>query len=145
MKVTPQRLVIFQILLKNKKHPDVESIFREVRKKFPEMSLATVYSTLRRLQKTGLIQEIGTFGEVRRFDGRLEPHPHLICINCKRIEDLDKIDKKDIKKLESSIIKKTKYELVKSCFSLYGYCPDCKYKIKKDRFKFERKKTDRMV
>ena len=136
MRVTPQRLAVLQILTRTQKHPDAESIFAEVRKIFPEISPATVYSTLKSLQKIGFVQEIGTFGSVRRFDGYPQPHPHLICLGCNKIEDLAQPDKKDVEKLELSVSKKTKYRLIKSCFSFYGYCPHCKNNIKKKAFKF---------
>lgn len=126
MKVTPQRLAIFEVLAKTKRHPDAESVFAEIRKVHPEISHATVYSTLKLFQKKGIIQEIGSWGDIRRFDGNPKPHPHLICIDCNKIEDLDEINIKDLGRLESFVAKKTKYKLVRNGISFYGYCPDCK-------------------
>jgi Fur family peroxide stress response transcriptional regulator len=52
-KLTPQRLAILDFLQGNKKHPSAEDIYRSVHKKFPTMSLATVYSTLSALKEKG--------------------------------------------------------------------------------------------
>ena len=45
-KVTPQRVAVFEILCKRGGHPTVDQIYREVRKRFPMISLNTVYQTM---------------------------------------------------------------------------------------------------
>ena len=126
LKVTPQRLAIFKVGLNTKSHPDVEYIFNEVKKELPEISIATVYSTLKSLQSSGFVQEIGSFGGIRRFDCDVTPHPHLVCVSCNKIEDLDYINKESLGEFEMEISKVTDYELVNSSLSFFGYCPDCK-------------------
>lgn len=127
MRATPQRLAIFEALIKTKKHPAAESIFADIRKTFPATSRATVYSTLKSLQKAGLVQEIGSFGDIRRFDGNLQLHAHLICIGCNKIEDIEHQD--DAANLESYITEKKGYQLTTNFLSFSGYCPECKDKI----------------
>lgn len=128
MKLTPQRLAVFNILTNTTRHPDAESIFSEVRKALPSMSLATVYSTLKSLKKIGIVQEVRTLCDSRHFDGNVQPHLHLVCISCNKIEDLHKLNKKDIEDLEKFVAKKTSYKIIRSCLSFYGYCSSCKEK-----------------
>ena len=129
MRATPQRLAIFKALIKTEEHPAAESIYSEIRKSFPATSRATVYSTLKSLQKAGLAREIGSFGDIRRFDGNLHLHAHLICIGCNKIEDIEHLD--GAANLESHIIEKKGYQLTKNFLSFSGYCPKCKDKIRK--------------
>ena len=44
--LTPQRMAIAEYLSNSKNHPTADEIHRVIRKKYPTMSLATVYSTL---------------------------------------------------------------------------------------------------
>ena len=56
VRVTPQRLAIAEVVLNSQDHPTVQQIYERVRGHFPSMTLATIYSTLGVLQKSGLIQ-----------------------------------------------------------------------------------------
>ena len=62
VRVTPQRLAIAEVVLNSTDHPTVQQIYERVRSHFPSMTLATIYSTLGVLQKTGLIQELPFHG-----------------------------------------------------------------------------------
>ena len=42
-KVTPQRLAICEFILSSKEHPTVEQVYQAVQKKYPTLSIATVY------------------------------------------------------------------------------------------------------
>jgi Fur family peroxide stress response transcriptional regulator len=87
-KLTPQRLAILDFLQGNKKHPSAEVIYRSVHKKFPTMSLATVYSTLSALKEKRAVLELTLDPDKKRYDPETRLHNHLICVSCKRIEDV---------------------------------------------------------
>jgi Fur family peroxide stress response transcriptional regulator len=49
-----------------------------------------VYKTLAVLKSTGEVLELEFSGDYNRYDGKMPgPHPHLMCIKCKRIVDPD--------------------------------------------------------
>lgn len=125
-KLTPQRIAIFDALAKTRKHPNIENICGQLKKQFPTLSIATVYNTLKSFEKMGLAQEIGTIDDAKHFDGIVSPHPHLICISCKKIEDLEKINGEYIKNLMSVSAKRSGYKLLKFSLNFYGYCGKCK-------------------
>ena len=50
LKITPQRLSIFELLRNNHSHPSAEDIYREVLKIHPSISFTTVYKTLQTLR-----------------------------------------------------------------------------------------------
>lgn len=50
-KLTPQRLAILSYLKGNEKHPSADEVYRAVVRRFPTMSFATVYNTLKMLKQ----------------------------------------------------------------------------------------------
>jgi len=120
-KLTPQRLAILDYLKDNCDHPSAETIYKEIRKRFSTMSLATVYNTLETLRKNGKILELTIDPAKKRFDPSIEPHHHLICIRCKKIIDIH-MDYN----LHIPNEKKMGFELVGNHIEFYGVCPECK-------------------
>ena len=89
-KITPQRLAIVKILAKSEGHPSVEHIYDQIIRDFPTMSLATVYRNILLIKSLGEVLELGFPDGSNRYDGnRPYPHPHVICIKCKKIVDPD--------------------------------------------------------
>ena len=87
VRVTPQRLAIAEVVLNSSDHPTVQQIYERVRDHFPSMTLATIYSTLGVLQKSGLIQEL-PFQKMSRYEPNMEPHVNLVCIACENAGEL---------------------------------------------------------
>ena len=71
VRVTPQRLAIAEVVLNSSDHPTVQQIYERVKGHFPSMTLATIYSTLGVLQKSGLIQEL-PFQKMSRYEPNME-------------------------------------------------------------------------
>ena len=86
VKVTHQRLEIFQEVAKSGDHPDAVTIYKAVRKRLPTISLDTVYRTLWLLLDLGLISTLGAQNKVR-FDGNMRQHHHFVCTNCSTTYD----------------------------------------------------------
>ena len=95
-RLTPQRLAILKILAASKDHPNVERTYEQVKKTFPATSLATIYKTISLLKEVNEVLEI-RFSESSRFDGNKPyPHPHVICLKCKKILDPDLLGPREI-------------------------------------------------
>jgi len=125
LRITPQRIAIVDYLLKTEEHPSAEHIHKTIQKKYPMVSLSTVYKTLDLLKEKKLVNEIEVDGEAR-FDAHTNEHINLVCINCGKIEDVDEDSLKDI---QIRAAKKSKYLIVKGSFELFGYCNSCKSKF----------------
>ena len=93
------------------------------------ISLATVYKTLESFADRGLALKVGSVDELKRYDGNFVPHPHVICVGCNSIVDLDCLAAEDITKLETLSAKATGYKVIDNFASFYGYCPDCRHKF----------------
>jgi Fur family transcriptional regulator, peroxide stress response regulator len=99
VKLTHQRMIIFNEVAESEEHPNVESVYKAVRKKLPMISLDTVYRTLWMLQDLGLINILGARDRVR-FDGNMKPHHHFICNGCGLMRDFysDEFDRLKVPK-----------------------------------------------
>ncbi|MBF0566682.1 MAG: transcriptional repressor [Nitrospirae bacterium] len=89
LRLTPQRMAILSFLDGNKEHPSAEEIYREVSKRFPHMSFATVYNNLEALKSRGAILELNIDPGRRRYDPETGYHHHLVCEKCKKIIDIN--------------------------------------------------------
>jgi Fur family peroxide stress response transcriptional regulator len=87
LKITPQRIAILDVILKNKKHPTAETICNSLRSKHPNISASTVYKTLDTLTSKGIIKKVYSETETVRYDPVTEKHHHLYSIDTGRIED----------------------------------------------------------
>lgn len=88
IRLTHQRLVIFQEAVNRTDHPDAETVYRAVRKRVPTVSLDTVYRTLWMLSDLGLIGTLRPPHESVRFDANTSPHHHFVCTRCGITKDL---------------------------------------------------------
>jgi Fur family peroxide stress response transcriptional regulator len=122
LKLTHQRLVIFNVLSSMLDHPSAEDVFEEVKKRIPTIAFDTVYRTLALFERHGLISKVNYLDSRTRYDSVAERHCHLICTRCRKIEDFTwpEVDQLQIPKetrLWGSI--KNKY------VELRGLCQDC--------------------
>jgi len=121
-KATPQRIAICRVALHSREHPTAQSIYIEVKKIHPTVSLATVYKTLQVLRDLDLIQELNFPQGQARFDPYIKPHVNLICQQCGRIEDLDDPTAKEISERVSAT---TKFKPNGQRIDVYGICQKC--------------------
>ena len=124
-RITPQRIAIVDYLLKTEDHPSAEHIHKTIQKKYPMVSLSTVYKTLDLLKEKKLVNEIEVGGEAR-FDAHTDEHINLVCMKCGKIEDIDEYS---LKEIQNRAARKSKYLILKGSFELFGYCSNCKSKI----------------
>ena len=121
--ITPRRAKLLEVLLASDRHPSVGEIHQHVRRYFPGTSLATVYNTIELLKETGQVLEIEFSGAANRYDGRRpQSHPHLVCLQCEKIEDMDAVE---VDEPLEAISSATGYHVVRRRTDYYGVCPDC--------------------
>lgn len=124
-KVTPQRLAIYSVLASTKAHPSAEMIFNELQPHYPTMSLATVYKTIEILKGIGLVQALNVGEDSFRYDANTSNHPHVRCMSCGCVDDLDNIDSSNFVK---EVAGNTTYRLTGQQFYFFGVCPACQKK-----------------
>jgi len=126
LKVTPQRLAIYNMIINTNKHPSAETIYNTIKTDYPTMSLATVYKTVASFKLVNLIQELNIGDESIRYDGNTEFHAHLICTECKEIFDYKIPD--FLKDAKNNIEKDMNFEFLYEQIYFYGICKNCKNK-----------------
>ena len=87
------------------------------------MSLATVYKNIILIKSLGEVLELGFPDGSNRYDGnKPTPHPHVICIECKKIVDPD-LDSLDEMKKEVAL--ETNFKILNHRLDFFGICSEC--------------------
>jgi Fe2+ or Zn2+ uptake regulation protein len=74
---------------RSQSHLTAGEIFERVRRRDPRIAYGTVYRTLHLLAEHGLIQELTFADQASRYDGRVERHDHVHCLDCGMLLDVD--------------------------------------------------------
>lgn len=82
LRVTPQRLVILDVLQHSDQHLSADEIFAAVQARFPSTDISTVYRTLETLVSLGMVQKVSLGENHDHFEWADEPHHHLVCRQC---------------------------------------------------------------
>ncbi len=122
LRLTPQRIAILKYLDGNTSHPTADDIYRNLKRKYPALSFATVYNTLQTLREHGEIMEITIDPLRKHYDPNTSPHHHVICIRCNELWDVF-TDYSDVLKLPSHLARGMKTVGVHVDF--YGLCNNC--------------------
>jgi Fe2+ or Zn2+ uptake regulation protein len=121
---TRQRQVILEELCSTKSHPSAEWLYQRVKVKMPNISLGTVYRNLGVLKNQEIIQELSWVGGQSHYDGNPSPHYHFYCLECGKIEDMDKGYSDSCNKEFKE--KMPEYVIMGHRLDVYGLCPQCK-------------------
>ena len=121
LKITPQRLSIFNLLHGNKNHPSAEDVYHEILKVHPSISFTTVYKTLQTLRDMGEVQELSIDPERAHYDPDISEHAHTFCRSCRRIRDLENT-------LDSPVLVKLpdNFEVHNVQIHAVGLCEQCR-------------------
>ena len=123
--VTHQRQVVYEAVVASHGHYSPEDIYAAVRRRIPSISLATVYNNLRLFIECGLLREVSPHASTLRVDGNLEPHHHLVCSRCKKVQDVE-ADLVDFKKLSPKVL--DGFDLTHPVVEVFGLCRRCSAK-----------------
>lgn len=121
-RMTSQRRVILDCLTHSTSHPTAYEVHRMVRRKLPEISLATVYRNLNVLSAGGLVQRMDYAGAQMRFDADTSAHCHARCLECGRVVD---VDLKIAMPAEDVCCEACGFKISAHRVELLGLCPAC--------------------
>jgi len=77
LRSTPQREVIYNVLLSQRDHPTAEDVFARAKPEMPMISLATVYNCLETLVQCNLVRAVNFERGPTRYCPNLHPHAHF--------------------------------------------------------------------
>ena len=118
IKLTHQRRVIAKVLSKSDDHPDANLVFKRSSKIDSNISMATVYRTMKLFEDTNIVgvRDFGD-GSARYEIYSNEHHDHLI--DTESGEVIEFVND-EIEELEHKVAKKLGYELTGHRLELYG-------------------------
>ncbi len=128
--VTPQRLAVIQALLASENHPSTDQICAAVRRKHPHVSLATVHRILEQFCEGGEASKVTLLHDVARYDGNVEPHHHILCVRCRRVQD---IEIPEVEKLLEGRTSLGQFALLRCSVQIDALCRRCQLAEKRMR------------
>jgi Fur family transcriptional regulator, peroxide stress response regulator len=119
IQLTHQRLRVLEYLKRNRNHPTVDFIYKDLHKEIPTLSKTTVYNTLRILEEAGLVRVLTIEDNETRYDIEVNQHGHFKCESCGMIYnftvDFDKMTNEDL----------TEFKINDKNVYFKGICPKC--------------------
>ncbi len=89
LRATPQREVIYDVLLKKRDHPTADEVYARVKSELPTISLATVYNCLETLVQHHLVRAVNFERGPTRYCPNLHPHAHFHDEQTGKTHDID--------------------------------------------------------
>jgi Fur family peroxide stress response transcriptional regulator len=86
-KHSKKRDAILETIRSAASHPGAQWIYDQLKPSIPDLSLGTVYRNLSLFREEGEVISLGAVQGEERFDGRVSPHPHLVCCRCGKVRD----------------------------------------------------------
>jgi Fur family ferric uptake transcriptional regulator len=117
VRVTSQRIALLSVLRAATDHPDAEEICARTKKIEPNVSIATVYRTLRLLESQGIVQRHKFEGTGARFETATEKHhDHIVDLDSGAVLEFNS-DR--IEQLQDEIAAEFGYDVVHHRLELY--------------------------
>lgn len=118
LKMTGQRRTIARALSASSDHPDVELLYQRANAIDSNISIATVYRTVKLFEESGIIER-HDFGDGRaRYETLSESHhDHLIDLKSGKVIEFSN---EQIEKLQETIARELGYKLVDHRLELYA-------------------------
>jgi Fur family ferric uptake transcriptional regulator len=118
MRMTGQRRIIARVLSEANDHPDVEEVHKRVSAQDKNISLSTVYRTVRLFEEAGILErhEFGD-GRARYEQVASEHHDHLIDMRTGKVIEFRN---EQVERLQEAIARELGYKLIDHRLELYG-------------------------
>ena len=118
LRMTEQRRTIAEVLSDSDDHPDVEELHRRAAARDANISVATVYRTVKLFEEYGILERLDfRDGRARYEDADRDHHDHLIDVASGAV--IEFVDK-DIEALQRKVAARLGYELIGHRLELYG-------------------------
>ncbi|PZX18553.1 Fur family ferric uptake transcriptional regulator [Palleronia aestuarii] len=118
LRMTDQRRIVAQVIGEAVDHPDVEELYARASRRDPNISIATVYRTVKLFEETGILEKHEfRDGRARYEDAEREHHDHLIDMQSGHV--IEFVDP-EIEALQEKIAQRLGYDLIGHRLELYA-------------------------
>ena len=126
-RLTAPRRKIVDHILSLKDHQTMEQISSAVKTKDPSVGRATVFRTIKLLEKMQVITRVPSHDGVNRYEpSHNRPHhDHMICVECGRIEEFHS-DRMEF--FQNEALKRHHFHPLWHRHEIYGRCEKCESK-----------------
>lgn len=122
--MTKYEAAVYHLIQSSHSHMTAEEIYRELRREYPKVVLATVYNNLNRLLADGKIRRVSVEGMADRYD-RIVRHDHIVCPHCGKLMDIQFQD------LTEALKKQFGDDSIFYDLKVFSLCPECRKKLGK--------------
>ncbi len=122
MRLTTQRQIILEELGKVTSHPTANEVYDMVRRRLPRIGLGTVYRNLELMSDVGIILKLEVGGTQKRFDATVEPHYHIRCSSCGKVNDINIAVQAQINQVAEEA---SNYRILGHHIEFSGICKNC--------------------
>ncbi len=123
-RMTRQRKLVLETLAQSQCHPTATELYDMVKERMPGISQGTVYRNLNRLQELGYVQELDYGAGASHYDARVEPHYHVRCEQCGRVDDVQ-IDLEPRPSIGDAARVAEGWRIHEQRVEFTGVCPEC--------------------
>ncbi len=121
------RKAILDLLIKSPDPLSSPDIQRLLSKKKIAANKTTVYRQLAFLKKQNFVRELQFGDNIKHYEIMPENHHHhIVCVNCKKIEDVEL--KKDLDAEEKTITENKNFKVLNHTLEFYSICGKCQSK-----------------
>lgn len=122
-KTSVKRQAIMDALCASKEHPSAEMLYEQLKLEIPDLSFGTIYRNLSIFTQEGSAQVVCHVNGKERFDGRTDPHAHLICKSCNKVSDIE--GSMDLSSFIESFSHSRGFIPESWALTFSGVCPKC--------------------
>jgi Fur family ferric uptake transcriptional regulator len=126
-RMTPQRETILQVFqnLAQGHHLSAEDLYNLLREQHEDISLSTIYRTLKLMARMGILRELELAEGHKHYEIN-QPYPyhhhHLICVRCNKTIEFKS---ESILKVGARTAQKEGYHLLDCQLTIHAVCPTC--------------------
>ena len=85
---TSKRNAIYNALISTTEHPSAQTLYKKLKKEYPDLSLGTVYRNINKFKEKGMAITVANVNGEERIDGNVKDHAHFVCKNCGGVYDV---------------------------------------------------------
>jgi Fur family ferric uptake transcriptional regulator len=122
-RITPQRVLVAEVLAAARRQLTAEELWHRVRRRSPRLGRATVFRTVETLVDAGVARRFELDNHVYGY-AACEPghHHHLACSQCGRVEE---IDERYVEPVAMRVEADTGFVIDDARLDFYGRCAAC--------------------
>ena len=126
-RLTIQRRRVIEVLNERGDHLAVLDIQHRLAQQGYDLNETTVYRILQWLKERGVVSQTDLGRSVVYQIVALQPHHHLVCLNCRRIIDLDD---RAMEPLRERLRREYRFEPRIDHMAIFGLCQDCRAAVR---------------